>query len=108
MGVDDADGDVLIGYVGMHLIERAQREERAEACQIDDLAVEGHTGGHTDLIGLGDAGVDKAVRIFFLELADLAAGADVGAGDDDALVALGDLRQLLDVHFTRGERLDEV
>ena len=57
---------------------------------------------------LGDAGVDEAVRIFFLELADLAACADVGAGDDDALVALGDLRQLLDVHFTRGERLDEV
>ena len=60
----------------MHLIERAQREERAEAWQIDDLAVEGHTGGHTDLIGLGDAGVDEAVRIFFLELADLAACAD--------------------------------
>lgn len=72
--------------------------------------------GELDLEHLNLIKALSAREMYVEELAQIAerderiviTGADVGAGDDDALVALGDLRQLLDVHFTRGERLDEV
>ena len=89
VGAHNLHVEVGVAHGVAHLLKGAARGEHGEGRREGHLPAGGQAGGNANHVALGDAAVDKALRVFFLEDAGLGGLCQIRVQHNDVGVRFG-------------------
>jgi len=97
----DAHRHARIGAVGADLLRAEDRAEGRECRHIGNEPGRGHAGGGRDHVLFRNAEIEEPIGMTRLEVVRAVGGGEVGRGDDDPRVGIGQIGKFLAEHEGR-------